>query len=402
MTSDPAAWPATDIARDPFPFWQLLRDEHPCWRHPSGVFHLTRYDDVVNVFADSETWSNRLYAKSLGVVFGPTMLQMDGSDHVWRRTIVAPEVVGKRLDGYRTLIERNANELIDRFVGNGSADLVADFSTWLPVNVIVDMLGMPKDGLPLFHEWYQAMMAGLSHADPAARQHGIEAHQALCAYTAPIIEARQREPGSDFISKILHAEKDGERLTLVEVQAFISLMLTAGGETTDKAIANMWANLLADPDQLALVRSDPNAFDDAFGETMRHSFPVVSQVRLATHATTYHGTEIPAGAVVQISIGSANNDERIFTDPRRFDLTRRDLWRTKELRAGYDRDGIHGHLGFGLGKHFCLGYEMARLEAVVGSQLLLERCPGLHATAPIEPMVITGATRSLPRLPVAW
>jgi cytochrome P450 len=402
MSPDPAAWPADDFARDPFGFWQLLRDEHPCWRHPSGVFHLTRYDDVVAVFADSDRWSNRYYAKNTGVVFGPTMLQMDGSDHVWRRTIVAPEVVGKRLEGYRTLIERNANQLIDQFVARGTADLVADFSTWLPVNVIVDMLGMPKEGLPLFHEWYQAMMAGLSHLDPVARRKGIEAHQALCAYTEPILAERQRDPGGDFISKILHAERDGARLTLTEVQAFISLMLTAGGETTDKAIANLWANLLADDDQFALVRADPERFDEAFGETMRHSFPVISQIRTAVTDVEFHGVTIPAGSLAQISIGSANNDERVFAEPRRFDLTRADLWRTKELRAGYDRDGVHGHLGFGLGKHFCLGYEMARLEAVIGSQLLLERCPGLRAAGPIAPMVVTGATRSLPGLPIAW
>jgi len=402
--TDPADWPDEELRRDPFPFWKLLRDRHPVWRHPAtGVYHVSRYHDVVAVFADSERFSNRYYAKSLGVVFGPTMLQMDGRDHVARRTIVAPEVVGRRLGGYRELIESNARDLIAAFAGEGRADLVSDFSTWLPVNVIVDMLGMPKDGLPFFHDWYQAMMAGLGHGDADLRRRGIEAHQALAAYTEPIIAERMARPGDDFISKIVHAECDGERLSMAEVQAFISLMLTAGGETTDKAIANLWANLLADPEQLELVRSDPALFDQAFSETMRHSFPVLSQVRTALVDVEIEGVTIPAGSLVNISIGSANNDETVFSDPRRFDLRRSDLWLTKELRKGYDDGERFGHLGFGLGKHFCVGYEMARLEAVVGSQLLLETVPGLElAPGARVSFVVTGATRSAPSVPVVF
>jgi pulcherriminic acid synthase len=104
--------------------------------------------------------------------------------------------------------------------------------------------------------------------------------------------------------------------------------------------------------------------------------------------------------VVQVSLGSANNDERYFTEPRRFDLFRDDLYRSKELRKGYDDGERFGHLGFGLGKHFCLGYEMARVEAVVGSQLLLEACPGLRLVDGADPtQVITGQTRSVASLP---
>ncbi len=396
----PADWPVEEYLTDPFPYWQLLRDEFPVWwNDATRSWHITRYDDVVAVFGDSETWSNRFYAKSLGVVFGPTMLEMDGRDHVVRRTIVAPEVVGNRLAGYRELIERNAMELIDRMRGGDQDDLVAAFSTWLPVNVIVDMLGMPKQDLPLFHDWYQAMMAGLGHGNAEQRAAGIAAHQALAAYVDPIIRDRMAEPTGDFISKIVHAECDGERLTLAEVQAFISLMLTAGGETTDKAIGNLWAQLLTQPDQLALVREDPARFDDAFGEMMRHSFPVYSQARTAVHEVEIRGQVISAGDVVTISIGSANNDERVFDDPRRFDLQRDDLWRAKELRKGYDTDGVHGHLGFGLGKHFCLGYEMARVESVIGSQLLLEAFPDIRLASGFEPRFrFVGATYSAPRL----
>jgi pulcherriminic acid synthase len=400
--ADDSIAPLERFVRDPFPFWAHLREHHPVWQHPeTGVFHITRYRDVVAVFADSESWSNAGYAKTLGRVFGPTMLQMDGRDHVVRRSIIAPEVVGNRLAGYRTMIERNTALLIDRLRGRGRADLVGEFSTWLPVNVIVDMLGLPRDDLERFHHWYQVMMAGLSHYDPAKIQAGVDAATAFADYCAPVVEARRREPGTDFISRILTAEVDGERLGDDEIRAFLALLLTAGGETTDKAIGNMWANLVSDPEQLAAVRHDPALLDDAFGETMRHSFPVLGQQRTAVAPVEIAGTTIPGGAVVNISIGSANNDPEVFTEPLRYDLFRTDLWKAKELRKGYDDGERVGHLGFGLGKHFCLGYEMARLEAVVSGEMLLDAFPDLRLEPGAEiHQIIRGSTRSAPEVPV--
>jgi cytochrome P450 len=406
LADHPADWPVPAYLDDPFPFWQLCRDEFPVWRNPvTDQWHITRYHDVVAVFGDSETWSNRFYAKSLGVVFGPTMLEMDGRDHVVRRTIIAPEVVGRRLDGYRELITRNAEELLGAIVarGDGRADLVQEFTTWLPVNVICDMLGLPKDQMPLYHDCYQRMMKGLSAFDKAAQADGIAAARAFAASVAPIVAERRRNPGDDFISRVLTAQVEGEQLSEAEVQAFLALLLTAGGETTDKAMANLWANLLADPEQLGLVVDDPARLDDAFGETMRHSFPVHSQARTATRDLELHGVTIAEGDVVTISIGSANNDERVFDDPRRFDLRRSDLWKAKELRKGHLDGPPWGHLGFGLGKHFCLGYEMARAEAVMGSELLLATLADLRLEDGFVPRQrIMGSTRSLGSLPVRW
>ena len=403
-TRHPAEWSYDDFRADPFTYWKLLRDEHPVfWDDRNGQFVVSRYHDVVSFFADSERFSNKFYAKSLGVVFGPTMLQMDGRDHVVRRTIVAPEVVGKRLDGYRVLIERNAREMIDRFRSRGSADLIQDFTTWLPVNVICDMLGLPKQDMTFFHECYQAMMAGLGHGNPQQRAAGIAAHQALVAYARPLVAQRQSNPTGDFISRILHAEVEGERMSLEEVEAFISLLLTAGGETTDKSIGNMWCNLTTNPDQLAAVQGDPTLWEHAFSETMRHSFPVMAQVRTAIVDIELHGVTIPAETRVQLSIASANHDETVFADPARFDIHRSDLYMTKELRKGYDDGERFGHLGFGLGKHFCPGYEMARVEAIIGSQLLLETLPDIRLAPGFVPeMRIEGATRSAPNLHVEF
>jgi len=394
--SDEAISPLAEFIHDPFPFWAHLREHDPVWLHPqTGIYHVTRYRDVVDVFADSERWSNQMYAKTLGVVFGPTMLQYDGRDHVVRRTIIAPELVGKRLDGYKVLIERNAEQLIDQMRGKAEVDLVAEFCTWLPVQVICDMLGLPPGDMPFFHDCYQKMMTGLSAYEPDKRRMGIEAATAFKRYCAPIVEERKRHPGHDFISRVLSGEVEGESLSNEEVEAFLALLLTAGGETTDKAMSGMWACLLGDEEQLAIVKADPEQLDPAFGETMRHSFPILGQQRFSTAEVEIAGFTIPVGAHVNISIGSANNDPSVFNDPRRFDLQRSDLWLSKELRKGYDDGEKFGHLGFGLGKHFCPGYEMARVEAVISGQVLLDAFPNLRLApgADLHP-VIRGSTRA--------
>jgi cytochrome P450 len=404
LTEHPWQWPVEDYLADPFPFWHMCRHDFPIWQHPdTKVFHLTRYHDVVGVFSDPDTYSNTVYERSLGVVFGPTMLQMDGHAHVVRRTIIAPEVVGKRLAGYVELIRSNVAALLDPIAATGSDrfDLVADFSTWLPVNVICDMLGLPKEQMGFYHDCYRRMMDGLSSWRPEAQREGVAASRAFAESVAPIVAERREQPGDDFISRVLHANVDGEHLSDAEVQAFLALLLTAGGETTDKAIANLWLNLLSHPDQLAEVRNDRELLDAAFSEMMRHSFPVISQVRTVMRDVEHHGVTVPAGATVQISIGSANHDETVFAEPGRFDIHRGDLWLAKELRKGSADGPRFGHLGFGLGKHFCLGYEMARAEAVIGSEALLDRFAVLSLADDAVPhQRITQTTRSVASLPV--
>ena len=367
---------------DPYPLWERMRHEAPVFYDKRlNAWLLTRYEDCVDAFSNHTDFSNQLYSKTLGVVFGPTMLDKDGHEHVVQRRIVAPEFVGKRFEPYYEAIDRNARNLIDNFPDSGVVDLVNAFTTRLPVNVIVDMLGMDQSDHDRFHEWYTTMMAGLSVKDLLESQFssekqnlGVIAHEELADYVAPIIEDRKSCPVNDLISKIVHAEAEGQKLTLTEIQAFISLLLVAGGETTDKGIANMWTQLLLNPDQLEAVLDDHELFDAAFSEMMRHSPPVPGQLRYSINEVTFSGVTIPSNQAVYIQLASANSDESIFSDPRSFNIEREDLHLSKERKMGHHGDeGRYGHLGFGLGKHFCLGYEMARLEAVMGSTLLSEK-----------------------------
>ena len=367
---------------DPYPLWERMRHEAPVFYDKRlNAWLLTRYEDCVDAFSNHTDFSNQLYSKTLGVVFGPTMLDKDGHEHVVQRRIVAPEFVGKRFEPYYEAIDRNARHLIDNFPDSGVVDLVNAFTTRLPVNVIVDMLGMDQSDHDRFHEWYTTMMAGLSVKDLLESQFssekqnlGVLAHEELAEYVAPIIEDRKSCPVNDLISKIVHAEAEGQKLTLTEIQAFISLLLVAGGETTDKGIANMWTQLLLNPDQLEAGVDDHELFDAAFSEMMRHSPPVPGQLRYSINEVTFSGVTIPSNQAVYIQLASANSDETIFSDPRSFNIEREDLHLSKERKMGHHGDeGRYGHLGFGLGKHFCLGYEMARLEAVMGSTLLSEK-----------------------------
>jgi pulcherriminic acid synthase len=326
---------------------------------------------VEAVFKDFERYSNATYTGNTGAVLGTTLLEMDGMDHVVRRSIVAPEFVGKRLDAYHEVIDRNARDLIEPWRGDGRVDLVDAFTTRLPINVIIDMLDLPKADHHRFHTWYSAMMAGLGRGEHRAA--GQAAHAEVCAYVEPFLAERNGCPGPDLLSKIAHGEAEGQRLSEAEIMSFVSLMLVAGGETTDKAISNLWWNLLSNPDALAEVTADPGLLDAAFSETMRKDGPVQFEDRFATTEVEWYGQTIPTGARVRVCVASANSDETVFGGPRRFDLHRPDLWLRLEKRMGtHGDDGRTGHLGFGIGKHFCLGYELARTESVMGSRRLLE------------------------------
>jgi pulcherriminic acid synthase len=381
---DPAIFGTPEYQRNPYPTLKVLRDHYPAYRNPlNDTWMLTRYDDVVQGFRDTVNYSAQPNALGIGAVFGPTLMEYDGEEHTKLRNIVAPEFVGKRLEVLLPIVERNAMELIEKYTERnarrlaeeastvGVIDIVDDFATRLPLNVILDVLGLPKAAHDLFHAWYPAMMNGIS-GGPELRRLGVQANSEFHAYLDPLLAERSVNPGEDLISRLCIAEVDGHRMTAAEIKSFASLLLVAGAETTDKAIANLWYHLIAHPDQYQLVKDDPSLLDRAFTEMMRVHPPSGGQARRAINDIPMYDEVIPAGAYVQLSIYGGNRDDRVFKDPDRFDILRDDLYTGKELRSGYHEGGKASHLGFGLGKHFCVGYQLARTETVIGSKLLLE------------------------------
>ena len=337
---------------DPFTPWAELRRTKPVFFDTvDNVWLISRHSDVISVFTDSKRFSNRLYRKTLGAVFGPTLLQLDGKPHIDHRKIIAPVFAHTRLDRYRSLLESTIDSVLDELDPSGF-DLVQEVTNVLPGKIIIRMMGLPPEDDMKFQEWYESMMLGLWN-NPALREKGHRAHRALHTHIDPIIEQRKIKPSDDILTRLIQAN-------VTDLPSFISLLLTAGGDTTDKAIGNLWLNLLENPDQMSAVTNDSSLIDRAFDETMRHSPSLVYQGREALEDIEWHGVLIPQQAEVRLALGSANRDENVFASPNKFNIFREDLHCGLEHRSASYEDGA-GHLGFGAGPHFCLGYALARL-----------------------------------------
>lgn len=388
---------------DPFPVWEQLRHDQPLFHDTiDDRWLLTRYDDVATVFRDHETYSTKPYERIFTDVIGPTMVQMDGDDHDVRRAIVAPVLVGKRLEtNYVPLIDAVVADLLAKLPTSGPIDLIAGLTMPLPLKVIATILGMGDDDDAYLAEVTAKVIAALAGEEPA-RSDGIAAHAAFTRHIDGLIEERIEQPGPDLISGIAHGRTEaGERLSRQEIASFIALMMVAGGETTDRGLANFLAILLEHPGILAAIRQDPGLLDPAFTEFMRRDGVVVYEDRELRREVEWYGRSIPAGAIVRVALISANNDETVFADPRRFDIGRPDLRLGKESRAGGRIDGVANHLGFGLGKHFCIGYQLARAEIVAATRGLLARSPDLRIVPGLEPRLsIDWFHRHLDRLVV--
>ena len=372
---------------DPFPVWERLRHDQPLFHDTvDDRWLLTRYDDVATVFRDHETYSTKPYERIFTDVIGPTMVQMDGPDHDIRRAIVAPVLVGRQLEQHSLpLVDAVVGDLLDRWPDEGPVDAIAQLTAPLPLKVIATILGLGSDDDAYLAEVTNKVIAALAGTEPG-RSEGVATHAAFTARIDGLIEERTATPGTDLISGIAAGRTEaGERLSRGEIASFIALMMVAGGETTDRGLANFLTVLIEHPDVLAQVRDDPALLDAAFSEFMRRDGVVVYEDRELRRDVEWHGVTIPAGGTVRVALISANNDETVFADPRRFDLGRPDLRLGKESRAGGRIDGVANHLGFGLGKHFCIGYQLARAEIVAATREWLERMPEVRVAPGQEP-----------------
>jgi cytochrome P450 len=378
---------------DPAPVWEALRETQPLSFHEGlDAYVISRYEDVERAFKDPVFTSDN-YSWQLEPVHGRTILQMDGREHSVHRGLVSPAFRGSELTAkFVPVMLQNARALLDGFRHAGEVDLVDAFTTRYPVNVIVDMLGLPKSDHVLFHRWYTSIMAFLGNLtqDSDIAEQGLRTKEELQAYLLPHIAERHADPRGDLLSTLCTAEVDGERMTELEIKAFVSLLLVAGGETTDKALANMMLNLVRDPEQLAMVRADRSLIAHAFAETLRHSPPVQMIMRQPAEDAELSGGTVPAGATVICLIAAANRDPRRYADPDRFDITRPDLDFGRAFAAAAN------HTGFAFGRHFCVGAMLAKTEVEVATNELLDAMDDIELVEPAQPSgLFTRAPSSL-------
>jgi cytochrome P450 len=371
--------------RDPWPMYRRLRDERPLipLRSFFGVEHLvTRYDDVQTILRDPIRFSSKANARGIGIVMGRTIIEMEGKEHVRHRNLIAPFFSPRALrEELGSMLRRIANELIDPITDGRSAELVREFAFTYPLRVIAQIIGIPIGD---FHEFHHMALDLISIADDPAK--GLSAAQQLSDYLMPIVMERRREPRGDLLSKLVHGEVEGHHLSDEEVISFLRLLLPAGADTTYRLIGTTLYALLTNPAQLEQVRANRSCLAGAIEEALRWESPVQYVSRETAVDLTLRDVDLPAGSMLFVCLGSANRDERHFEDPDRFDLQRR----------------AEDHVAFGFGPHFCAGSHLARMEATVALNALLDRLPNMRLDPSQEAHMVGLAFRSPDRLPVLF
>jgi pulcherriminic acid synthase len=388
-----------EFSANPYLAYRTMRDDYPLiWHEATQSYIISRYEDVSRAFRD-QVFTTANYDWQLEPVHGRTILNLSGRDHSVRRALVAPAFRGSELQAkFLPVIERNSAELIDGFRAGGSADLVADYATHFPINVIVDMLGLDRAEHERFHRWYTSIIAFLSNLsqDPGVTADGLRTRDEFAGYMIPVIRERRAAPGDDLLSTLCAAEVDGTQMSDEDIKAFCSLLLTAGGETTDKAVASIFANLLQHPGQLAAVRDDHGLIPKAMAETLRYSPPVHMIMRQPAEDVTTSGGTIPAGSTVTCLIGAANRDGSRYSEPDSFNIFRPDLDTANAFSAAAN------HLAFALGRHFCVGALLAKTEVEVGVGQLLDAMPDVRLADGFSPAERGVFTRGPATLPVVF
>ena len=289
------------------------------------------------------------------------MLDLDDPDHSRLRTLVHKAFTPKLIETLRASIEALSEELIELARPHGRMDLIAEFALPLPVAVISQMLGIPKQEQDKFHRWSNLIVSSQSSKFGALK--AIPSVISFLRYIRRLVRLRQVHPENDLTTAMIQAEEAGDKMSGDEMLSTIFLLLIAGHETTVNLIGNGMLALLTHPEQMEKLRGDPSLVACAVEEMLRFDSPLeMATERYTTEEVEYSGTGIPSGARVYVVIASANRDEQQFERADQFDITRPN----------------NRHLSFGMGAHYCMGAPLARLEGQIAITALLKRMPKLR------------------------
>ena len=360
-----------------------------------GAWVVTRMEEAVQVLLDSARFTvdprsiagDHPFGRGAGGdgPFTQSMLTVDEPDHRRLRGLVSRAFTPRYMEDLRPRVQEIADELLDRVEGRGGMDVVEDYAYPLPINVISEMLGVPREDRARVRVWSAALASGLGRPDEGVADHV----RAFMEYAARLVAEKRRHPAGDLISKLVAIEEEGDRLSEAELISMITLLIFAGHETTSNLIGTGTLVLLDHPEQLARLRADLGLVPAAVEELLRFSGPATTTgPRFATEGVEIAGQRIGKGDLVVVALVSANHDESLFTDPDELDLAR----------------ALSRNLAFGHGIHVCLGAPLARLEGDVAFTTLLRRLPNLRLAVPREDVTwqVTLNTRGLSALPVAF
>ncbi len=372
-----------EFRKNPYPFYDKLRELDPVHLTPLGFVVLTRYDDVVNTLRNNDF--SRDIELNANLPETPTrkfkrenersksMLNLDPPDHTRLRRLVSKSFTPSAIEKLRARIQQLVDESLANAKKTGSLELVEELAFPVPFQVISDLLAMPTDRGEELREWSQIITATL---EPTTGVEDLEKGQIAISkmrpYLEEIISHRRKNMGDDMLSSLISVEEQGEKLNNEELMSFVILLYIAGHETTVNLIGNSMHALLTHPKQLAAMRETgctPNMVD----ELLRFNGPVQHTIRTplvdSVIRVGQNDVKISKGSLVLASLGAGNHDPSVFTNPHQLDFSRKNS---------------NKHLAFAAGVHYCLGASLAKLETEVALGTLVKTFKNIEVVSQPE------------------
>lgn len=362
------------LSRDPYPIYSELRERAPVvWAPQLNMWLITKYQDVKDVLADAALFVNGAQDSLILRTFGENMLCTDGFTH---RRFRPPQLSGAFMpravkQRFETSVDACVDDLLHSFAHKNSGDLRALYASRLPILVMLDVFGLPRSDEARFRAWYNDFEAALSNHnhDPIVNERAAASVNAFHDYFQQKIDLARSAPATSLLSDFV-AQQGGETLNDEELRRNALIIFFGGISTVEALILNtLWA-LFQHPAAMDKILSDEEALHEAIAETMRWLSPVQSATRHTARDSELCGARIPAGAIVNCMLGSANRDPEVFEDP--------DLFIPSRANASK-------HLGFATGPHLCLGRHLALLEARAAISALVRKCKGLRPNGTVAP-----------------
>ena len=364
--------------KDPYSIYARLRNEDPVHYHkPLSTWVLTKYDDIRNCARQPDIFSNSAgifltdaigdspVADDYFAESGELISSLDPPRHSELRRVLAPSFAPPVIDSMEDAIRGDCRDLLDDLEPDSSIDWIASVAEVLPLVVTARLLGLPGDNISDLARWSDELMKfGLVLSDEE-RAASIEAFSAMNEYMVDQLEAKRDNPGDDVLSVLLSAEIDKEYLSVANILSLATAVLAGGNETTRALLGNMVWAFAQHPDQRQILANDPSLASQAVEETLRWKGPVHGFIRKVSKETELRGKELETGHFIYMLFAAANRDEEWFDEPELFQITRKpDV----------------PNLAFGSGNHQCPGMRLARLEARILLEELIQRFPSWKVT----------------------
>ena len=378
----------------PYPIFSALRDESPIhFSDKLGTWVCTKYEDIMEILHDTDRFSSLMptgprdgrsgFATAMEeLAADPSMaeyfqtflanaanaavlLNADPPEHRRQRKAVNRAFRPTRLRGMEPMIEEVTSELIQEIVEKGESEFVSEFAVGLPMTIIAVALGVETDDLATFKRWSDDLVMPVGNPDPTTekvRDYLISLSE-FNEFFGNLLKLRRQDPHEDIISDVATAEVNDEMLNEAEMLSMLQQFLVAGNETTTKLLTNLMHHLAEEDGLEERLRDDPSLIDNFIEEGLRFEAPVGGLFRMAKEDTMVGETQLREGDHIWLIFAAANRDPEMFSQPDTFSV---------------DRENARDHLAFGHGEHFCIGAMLARLEARIAVEQILERLENIR------------------------